>query len=280
MIRIVGRSSARSRRRCGRCRCATRTRTARTTAPTPARTSSSPARCSRSRPPSFARREAYPRAVRVATFVSLAALLVVRDVVGAPRRDRARHRWRRSRRACSSSRSRRAGDGIVQARPVEHTVVYLGKISYGTYLWHWIVILVAVRTFHLERHRHDRDRRRWWRPRWPPLSFELLERPVRIVHAPRPPPPRRDRDRSRHQRRLRARVHPQDRRIPRTRQRRPSQGSTTAGFTPVPAGLDWEAASKGGGPFINCLRQARLRRARSCTAPAAACSSSVTATRG
>ena len=28
------------------------------------------------------------------------------------------------------------------------TAVYLGKISYGTYLWHWLVIVVLVRTFH------------------------------------------------------------------------------------------------------------------------------------
>jgi peptidoglycan/LPS O-acetylase OafA/YrhL len=28
-------------------------------------------------------------------------------------------------------------------------MTYLGRISYGTYLWHWLVILVALRAFHL-----------------------------------------------------------------------------------------------------------------------------------
>ena len=60
--------------------------------------------------------------------------------------------------AASSSRSSacvllvaiEAADGgpvkrLLSTRPV----VYLGQISYGTYLWHWIVIIVAVRTFQL-----------------------------------------------------------------------------------------------------------------------------------
>jgi hypothetical protein len=33
------------------------------------------------------------------------------------------------------------------------------------------------------------------------------------------------------------------------------QASTTAGFTPVPANLDWQDATKGGGPFVTCLHQ-------------------------
>ena len=31
-----------------------------------------------------------------------------------------------------------------------------------------------------------------------------------------------------------------------------ARGSTTSGFTPVPAGLDWQHARTGGGPFVNC----------------------------
>ena len=71
-----------------------------------------------------------------------------RDVVGASRPDRARHRRhdhgvRVARR--DRSRRRRSREALLSTRPV----VYLGRISYGTYLWHWIVIIVAVRTFQL-----------------------------------------------------------------------------------------------------------------------------------
>ena len=40
--------------------------------------------------------------------------------------------------------------GLTKHALTNNAVVYLGKISYGTYLWHWIVILVATRTFHLD----------------------------------------------------------------------------------------------------------------------------------
>jgi len=72
-----------------------------------------------------------------------------------------------------------ADGGIVKRVLSSNPVVYLGKISYGTYLWHWIVILVARRAFHPS-------------PlataaiaflvatALASLSFEMLERPVRI----------------------------------------------------------------------------------------------------
>jgi hypothetical protein len=40
-----------------------------------------------------------------------------------------------------------AAGGWVKRFLSNSTVVYLGKVSYGTYLWHWLVILVVLRTF-------------------------------------------------------------------------------------------------------------------------------------
>ena len=71
-----------------------------------------------------------------------------------------------------------ADGGVVKRALSSSTAVYLGKVSYGTYLWHWLVILVVVRTF---------------RPSaiatagiailvataLASLSFQILERPVR-----------------------------------------------------------------------------------------------------
>ena len=37
------------------------------------------------------------------------------------------------------------------------------------------------------------------------------------------------------------------------------QGATTAGFTPVPADLDWRHAKDGDGPFIECLGKPAVR---------------------
>jgi peptidoglycan/LPS O-acetylase OafA/YrhL len=69
--------------------------------------------------------------------------------------------------------------GLVKRALSSNTMTYLGRVSYGTYLWHWLVILVAVRTF---------------APKTiatigvaflvstalAALSFEILERPVRM----------------------------------------------------------------------------------------------------
>ncbi len=41
-----------------------------------------------------------------------------------------------------------ADGGIVKRLLSTRTMTYLGKISYGTYLWHWLVILVLLKTFH------------------------------------------------------------------------------------------------------------------------------------
>ena len=42
-----------------------------------------------------------------------------------------------------------ADGGIAQRALSTAPMMYLGKVSYGTYLWHWIVILVILKRFHI-----------------------------------------------------------------------------------------------------------------------------------
>jgi peptidoglycan/LPS O-acetylase OafA/YrhL len=144
-----------------------------------------------------------------------------------------------------------AGGGLVQRSLSGKTVVYLGKISYGTYLWHWLVILVAVRTFRTGT-AATLAIAVFLATALAALSYELLERPVRIsklldgraafvVAAG-----------------LTISVASAVVLIPRivdpARAATPlARSSAVSGFTPVPAGLDWRDAKKGGGPFVNCL---------------------------
>ena len=74
-----------------------------------------------------------------------------------------------------------AADGGVVKRVLSTApVVYLGKISYGTYLWHWLVDpRHRARGSHLSTDSHDRHQCSS-RTALASLSYEILERPVRI----------------------------------------------------------------------------------------------------
>ncbi len=150
-----------------------------------------------------------------------------------------------------------ADGGITQGALSTHAMTYLGKISYGTYLWHWIVILVIVTKFHVSV-TATILLACLIATGLSALSFEILEHPVRrsarlnrhkglviatgltvsvvsaLVLIPRI-------------------VDPAQASAPGLR------GATTAGFTPVPANLDWQHAKAGGAAVRRLSRQARER---------------------
>jgi peptidoglycan/LPS O-acetylase OafA/YrhL len=144
-----------------------------------------------------------------------------------------------------------AEGGIAQRVLSTGPMVYLGKISYGTYLWHWIVILVILKKFEISTSATI-GIACLVATALAALSFELLEHPVRLSQ-------------------------PLDRHrglviatgltvsivsalvfIPRivdpTHAEAPVlQGATATGFAPVPPDLDWRHASDGAPPFTECL---------------------------
>jgi peptidoglycan/LPS O-acetylase OafA/YrhL len=71
-----------------------------------------------------------------------------------------------------------ADGGVVKRVLSSDLFVYLGKISYGTYLWHWPVIILATEVLHL-----SSGAMAWFAclvaTALASLSFQLLERPVR-----------------------------------------------------------------------------------------------------
>ena len=130
------------------------------------------------------------------------------------------------------------------------TVVYLGRISYGTYLWHWIVIIVATRSFHTGT--TTTVLVVVVATALASLSYELLEQPVRLSTVL-----------DRHRRAvvvagLTASVVAAAVVVPaivdRGRASTAGVQGSTAGFTRVPR-FDAEAIRRTAPPFTNCYRK-------------------------
>jgi peptidoglycan/LPS O-acetylase OafA/YrhL len=142
--------------------------------------------------------------------------------------------------------------GPVKAALSSAPIVYLGRISYATYLWHWLVVIVIAEfisisplatfgiTFLVATGLAS-------------LSYQLLERPVResrLLDVHRTPViaigvaasvlggllvvPRLLDD-------------------PAPRKVAVSSNASLVGAAPVPSGLDWQAAKRDGGEFPECL---------------------------
>jgi peptidoglycan/LPS O-acetylase OafA/YrhL len=144
-----------------------------------------------------------------------------------------------------------ADAGIARRALSTRPMVYLGKLAYGTYLWHWIVIVVILKKFTISTTATIAIAC-LVSTALAALSFEILERPVlrspaldrhglvaiaagvtvsivsALVLIPKI-------------------VDPAHARTP------VLQSTTTAGVAPVPADLDWRHAKDGGSPFIGCL---------------------------
>ena len=152
-----------------------------------------------------------------------------------------------------------AEGGIARRALSTRPIVYLGRISYGTYLWHWIVILVMLQRFQIST-TATVGLGCLIATALAALSFELLERPVR---------------RSRHLDRHRLVVIATGVAVslisaivwipkivdPAHAEAPVLSGASIAGFKRIPSDLDWRQAKEGGGPFIECLG----RSATACT---------------
>jgi len=146
-----------------------------------------------------------------------------------------------------------ADGGLAKRALSNNSMVYLGKISYGTYLWHWIVIVVAARTFHLTTTTTVAITF-LVATALASLSYQLLEHPIRTSDIL-----------NRHRYTVIAAglalsavsalviiPHVVDTHEGATT---PTVLGTTTGFTKVPPNLDWRDAGKNRGPFISCYHQ-------------------------
>jgi SGNH domain (fused to AT3 domains) len=142
--------------------------------------------------------------------------------------------------------------GIIKRALSNNAIVYLGKISYGTYLWHWIVILVATRTFHTTTLTTIATSA-LIATALASLSYQLLEHPIRTNQLL-----------NNHRYTVIATgltisaisaliLIPNI--VDATTKTTTAITATTTGFTKIPAGLDWQHADKNLGPFTNCYQQ-------------------------
>ena len=142
--------------------------------------------------------------------------------------------------------------GIIKHALTNNATVYLGKISYGTYLWHWLVILVATRTFHLDTLTTIATCA-LVATALASLSYQLLEQPIRTSPLL-----------NQHRYTVIAAgltistisaliVIPHI--LDTTTKTAPAITATTTGFTKIPPDLDWQHADKNLGPFTNCYQQ-------------------------
>lgn len=129
--------------------------------------------------------------------------------------------------------------------------MYLGKISYGTYLWHWLVIIVATKAFSPSPSATAAVAC-FVATSLASLSYEVLERPIRTLRLL-----------DRHRAIVIATglavsvvsalvlipviVDPDRAAAPAV------TGSKATGFTPIPAGVDWRRATDGVSAFVNCF---------------------------
>jgi len=192
----------------------------------------------------------YRRAMRIATTTSVAAVLLVASAwvhLDAIERGIAITVI-----TCVLIVALEASDrGVVKRVLSTPTAVFLGKISYGTYLWHWLVILVLIRTFQIST-LSTIGIAALVATALATLSYELLEHPIRTAELL-----------NRHRGPVIASglavslisalvlipaiVDPASAASPTAR------SSSTSGFTPVPATPSWRDAKKGNGPIVNCL---------------------------